>query len=392
MLQQLVVLENMPSTADFFGLYWNKRPFIVRAVISQDDLTGLITPDELAGLAQEEDPQSRMVKTRDNPKEWTCQFGPFKESDFEDAGEEAWILLVQNVEQFHPQTAKLLRHFNFSPRWLLDDIMVSYSTIGGSVGPHVDSYHVFLVQGQGTRRWKVGCNVIEREDYVKGLDLKILANEYDGVEVEVQSGDVLYLPPRFAHESTTLENSLTFSIGFLGPKLSELFGSYGQYLSELEECDQRYVGKNLTGESAGFMISSDAVNVFRSQLSEQLTSKGFIEWLGAFFSGSSHEDFGNYNERVATLDVRGLEKKLNEGASLTKPEYVKFAITKTNSGSSQLGFDNQNFILHETLTPAVHKFMREELVNMKNTPSLLDDSGNLVILLDLYNHQAIELV
>ena len=215
---------------------------------------------------------------------------------------------------------------------------------------------------------------------------------YDGVEVEVQSGDVLYLPPRFAHESTTLENSLTFSVGFLGPKLSELFCGYGQYLSEKEEYDQRYEGKDLTIASAGFKISSNAVNNFHSALSEQLGNKNFTEWLGTYFSGSTHENFGNYSKRKVTPSMMDLRKKLDEGASLIKPEYVKFAITKTNSGSSQLGFDNQNFILHETLTPAVHKFMREELVNMKNTPSLLDDSGNLVILLDLYNHQAIELV
>ena len=391
MLQHLVILETMPSPADFYSQYWNRRPFIVRGVIPQNDLTGFILADELLGLALEEAPQSRMVRTAGDLKDWSCQFGPFSEDDFKDAGEEGWVLFVQNVEQFHPQTAKLLRHFNFAPRWFMDDVMASYSTPGGTVGPHIDSYHVFLAQGQGTRRWKVGCEAIENEVYVEGLDLKIFADEYVGNQVEVKSGDVLYLPPKFAHESTTLENSLTFSVGFLGPKLSELFGGYGQYLSELEECDQRYVGKDLTGDSAGFTISDDAVNDFRSQLSEQLSSKNFTEWLGTFFSGSSHQDFGNYIERKATLNVRGLKKKLNEGASLVKPEYVKFAITKTNSGSSQLGFDNKNFVLHETVTLTIQKFMMEELVNTKNTPGLLDDSVNLKLLLDLYNHEAIEL-
>ena len=392
MRQKLVILKHTPSSEDFYSLYWNKRPFIVRGAIPLNSLEDLITADELAGLSLEEAPQSRMVKTADDLKDWSCQFGPLSEDDFKDAGEKGWVLLVQNVEQFHPQTARLLHHFNFAPRWLMDDIMVSYSTPGGTVGPHIDSYHVFLVQGKGVRRWKVGCNLIDNEVYVRGLELKILADEYEGDEIEVKSGDVLYLPPRYAHESITLENSLTFSVGFLGPKLSELFGAYGQYLSELEECDKRYVGMDLTGDSAGFKISCDAVNHLRSQLSEQLSSKGFTEWLGAFFSGSSHEGFGNYSERKAILNVKCLKKKLNEGANLTKPEYVKFAITKTNSGCSQLGFDNQNFILQETLIPTIQKFMSEEFVNMKNTPSLLDDSVNLEILLDLYNHQAIELV
>ena len=391
MLQQLVILETMPSPADFYGLYWNRRPFIVRGIIPQNDLMGLITADELAGLALEEAPQSRMVRTASDLKDWSCQFGPFSEDDFKDAGEEGWVLLVQNVEQFHPQTAKLLRHFNFSPRWLMDDVMASYSTPGGTVGPHIDSYHVFLVQGQGTRRWKVGYEAIENEVYVEGLDLKILANEYDGDQVEVKLGDVLYLPPKFAHESATLENSLTFSIGFLGPKLSELFGGFGQYLSELEERDQRYVGQGLMGDSAGFAISGNAVDHFRAHLGEQLNTMDFTQWLSAFFSGSSHEEFGNYSEREVILDGKNLQKKMNEGASLIKPEYVKFTILMMNSGSFQLGFDNRNFAFHEGLLPVVEEFMKEQVVNLKNTPGLLGDPSSLVLLLDLYNHQALEL-
>jgi 50S ribosomal protein L16 3-hydroxylase len=391
MLQKLVILETMPSAADFYGLYWNRRPFVVRGAIPQNHLMELIAADELAGLALEEAPQSRMVRTSGDLKDWSCQFGPFSEGDFKDAGEDGWVLLVQNVEQFHPQTAKLLRHFNFAPRWLMDDVMVSYSTPGGTVGPHIDSYHAFLVQGQGSRRWKVGFEAIENEVYVEGLDLKIFADEYEGDELEVKSGDVLYLPPKFAHESATLENSLTFSVGFLGPKLSELFGGYGQYLSELEERDQRYVGAGLMGDSAGFAISGGAVDHLRAGLAEQLNTMDFTQWLVSFFSGSSHEDFGNYSEREEILDGEGLQEKLNEGASLIKPEYVKFAITTTNSGSLQLGFDNQNFALHEGLLPIVQEFMKEAAVNLKNTPGLFDQSATFELLLDLYNHQALEL-
>ena len=392
MLQQLVILETMPSSADFYGLYWNRRPFIVRGAIPQNDLMGLIAADELAGLALEEAPQSRMVRTAGALKDWSCQYGPFKEDVFNDAGEEGWILLVQNVEQFHPQTAKLLRHFNFAPRWLMDDVMASYSTPGGTVGPHVDSYHVFLVQGQGMRRWKVGYEAIENEVYVEGLNLKILADEYDGDHVEAKPGDVLYLPPKFAHESATLVNSLTFSIGFLGPKLSELFGSYSQYLAELEERDQRYVGQGLMCDSAGFAISGDAVDHFRTHLLEQLNTVDFTQWLCSFCSGSSHEDFGNYSEREVLLDEEYLQKKLSEGASLLKPEYVKFSVMTTNTGSFQLGFDNKNFAFHENLLPVILGFMKEEVVSLKNKPGLLGAPGTLELLLDLYNHQALELV
>jgi 50S ribosomal protein L16 3-hydroxylase len=117
----------------------------------------------------------------------------------------------------------------------------------------------------------------------------------------------------------------------------------------------------------------------------------FTQWVGAFFSGSSHEDFGNYSDREVVLEGEGLQKKLNDGVSLIKPEYVKFAITMMNSGNFQIGFDNQSFALQEAQLSVVQEFMKEEVVNLKNTPSLFDDPATLELLLDLYNHQALEL-
>jgi 50S ribosomal protein L16 3-hydroxylase len=200
MPSSLAILETLPSIAEFYALYWNKRPFLVRDAIDHAVMGGLITPDELAGLSMEETVRARMV-SRDN---WTCQFGPFTEEDFNTAGMPPWSLLVQNVEQFHPGTAELLRTFSFAPRWLMDDVMVSFSTSGGGIGGHVDSYHVFLVQGQGLRRWTIGREQVIDEAYIDGLDLKILKDPVDGDTVEVASGDILYVPPHFAHEGTTL--------------------------------------------------------------------------------------------------------------------------------------------------------------------------------------------
>jgi len=232
-----MTLDAMPSSADFYRLYWNRQPFLVRAAIPEDDIAGLIEADELAGLSMEEAPRSRMVMTKGAEHDWSCRFGPFDEQDFAAAGEADWSLLVQNVEQFHPDTAELLRHFDFAPRWLLDDVMVGFSAPGGTVGPHFDTYHVFLVQGQGKRRWKISRAEIDDTDYHDGMDFKVLKNGFDGDEIEVTCGDVLYVPPKFGHEGTTIEDALTYSVGLLGPKLSELFTGYGQYLAEFEEIE-----------------------------------------------------------------------------------------------------------------------------------------------------------
>ena len=387
----LVILDAMPSAADFYERYWNRQPFAVRSAIAAEVMDSLIAADELAGLAMEEGPQSRMVQTAGAAQGWSCRFGPFDEDDFAGAGENDWCLLVQNVDQFHPDTASLLRHFNFAPRWLMDDIMVSYSTPGGSVGPHIDSYHVFLVQGQGARRWRVGRNAVQNEVYVDGLDLKLLAGGFEGDAIEMHGGDVLYLPPKFAHEGTTLESALTFSVGFLGPKLSQLYSGYGQYLSELENLDERYVGANLDVDSAGFMISPAAVDSVRANMAAGLGVKDFNRWLVEFFTESSHEDFGLYSERDKPLSEKAFAKKLRDGAPLIKPPYVKFAVTTTRDGRHMLGFDRHSFVFDDTLSALVQAFMGEEPVRIASDFPRALQPAPLEFVRTLYNHQALEL-
>ncbi|MFD2204734.1 cupin domain-containing protein [Kiloniella antarctica] len=390
MSKKLAILDTMPSPGDFYRVYWNNQPFVVRGVISEEEMSGLITADELAGLSMEETPRSRMVKTAGELQDWKCRFGPFTEDDYETAGDRDWSLLIQNVEQFHPDTSALLRHFNFAPRWLLDDIMVSFSAKGGSVGPHIDSYHVFLTQGEGKRRWKIGREAIEEEVYIKGIDLKVLDQDFEGDEIELTCGDVLYVPPKFAHEGVTLESAMTFSVGFLGPKTSDLFSAYSQYLSEFEDLDQRYVGAGLDIDSSGFTMSESAVGDIRNIFDIQLRSDNFTQWLVEFFTESSHEDFGNYSEREEMLYDDEFEGELQEGASLIKPEYVKFAITTSSTGGFCLGFDSQSFTLDERLFPLIKMFMKEEVVNSKSYPDLFAEPAYLEFLLELYNHQALE--
>lgn len=386
----LVFLDAMPSAADFYAQYWNQKPFVVRGAIPKDDIENLIAADELAGLAMDETARSRMVLTAGEQRGWSCDFGPFNEEYYDKTGDHDWCLLVQNVEQHHPDTASLLHHFNFAPRWLMDDIMVSYSAIGGSVGPHIDSYHVFLVQGQGTRSWKVGREPVAEEIYIEGIDLKILDSAIEGDEVEMNCGDVLYLPPKFGHEGTTLEPALTFSVGFLGPKLSELYGGYGQYLSECEALDDRYVGAGLDVDSAGFAISTAAAISVRDCLHKPLDTKDFTQWMVEFFTESSHEDFGQYGEREDVLSGDDFEARLKAGSELFKPEYVKFAVTTTEGGKFCLGFDSQSFTLDERLMPTILVLMKEEKISIASNPNLFDQPATVEFLCELYNHQALE--
>lgn len=389
MPSSLVTLDALPSIVDFYALYWNKRPFLVRDAIDHAVMDGLITPEELAGLSMEETARARMVSRKD----WACQHGPFTEEDFTTAGEHPWSLLVQDVEQFHPDTATLLRAFNFAPRWLMDDIMASFSTTGGTIGGHIDSYHVFLVQGQGSRRWTIGREPIMDEKYIDGLDLKILKDPIDGNSIEVTSGDILYVPPHFAHEGTTLDDALTFSVGFLGPKLSELLDAYGQHLAEHEALDHRYTGEGLSADSSGFNVSIDAVETLRDQLSHAMSTPAFSEWLASFFTGATSEDTAQYIERDDTLSLAAFTEALQANAGLIKPAYVKFALipspTSSSGGGYSLGFNRETFDINDDALAVILSLMQEDAVTTNDTPALLD---HLDLLCTLYNHQALEFI
>lgn len=284
-----MILNKFPNISDFYQNYWGRKPFIVRSAIENELFDRLIDGDTLAGLSLEEEIKSRLVMTLKDGKGWTCEHGPFKEERFKYLGEENWSLLVQNVEQYHIETTELLESFNFSPRWLLDDIMVSYSAKGGSVGPHIDSYHVFLVQGIGRRTWRIGNKPIENEQYIDGLELKVLKDGVDGEEIEVSKGDVIYLPPNFAHEGVTLEDAMTFSVGFLGPQMSELLIDYGYYLEQNELHNIRYLGQRLDEKSVGEIIPPQAQKTIKGELLKTLNADSFSQWLKEYFSKDREE-------------------------------------------------------------------------------------------------------
>lgn len=205
-------------------------------------------------------------------------------------------------------------------------------------------------------------------------------------------GDVLYVPPKFGHEGTTLDSALTFSVGFLGPKMSDLFSGYAQYLSELEDLDARYVGNGLGRDSAGFSISNNAIGELRDRLARHLNSDDFTQWLVEFFTESSHEEFGNYAERDDMLSPDVFEENLKQGAGLIKPEYVKFAVTGLSSGELCLGIDSRSFLLNKRLSSLIDVLAGEDAVNTESHPELFDHPAILEFLLELYNHQALEFV
>jgi 50S ribosomal protein L16 3-hydroxylase len=206
-------------TADqFMRKHWQKKPLLVRQAVST--FLPLLAPAELFALASREDVESRLV-VQDARRGWRLQRGPFARRALPALKQPGWSLLVQGVDLHDQRAHALLHRFDFIPAARLDDLMISYASEGGGVGPHFDSYDVFLLQAQGRRRWRIGR---QRDlQLQEGMPLKILANFEAEQEFVLEPGDMLYLPPRYAHDGVAVGGDCqTYSIGFRAPARNEL--------------------------------------------------------------------------------------------------------------------------------------------------------------------------
>ena len=210
----------------FLARHWQRRPLLVRGAIP--GLRDLLQVDQLFRIAARHDAESRVVQR--TGRKWMLAHGPFSRTALRSMPDSHWTLLVQGVNQFVPAVDRLMRRFAFASYARLDDVMVSYAARGGGVGPHVDSYDVFLLQGAGKRRWRIARPRAYRLD--PRAPLKLLADFGPEAEWVLEAGDLLYLPPGWAHDGTGLTPCLTYSIGFRAPTAQELATSYLQFLED----------------------------------------------------------------------------------------------------------------------------------------------------------------
>jgi 50S ribosomal protein L16 3-hydroxylase len=227
------------SPAAFLRRCWHKEALLVRRAVP--DFAGLFTRDELFRLAARDDVESRVV-VRDRGR-WSLEQGPFRRAVFKGLPATRWTLLVQGVNLHSAAADALLRRFAFLPYARLDDLMVSYAAPGGGVGPHFDSYDVFLLQGPGRRRWSYGRQ--EDLSLEPGLPVKILRRFTPQHEAVLHSGDMLYLPPSMAHDGVAVDACTTYSIGFRAASHNELGQAFLDHLRDGLALDGQYADPDL---------------------------------------------------------------------------------------------------------------------------------------------------
>lgn len=263
----------------FLAEYWQKKPLLIRQAFP--DFVCPLEPDELAGLACRPDVLSRLIRERGGDYPWQARQGPFKSSDFDALGDSHWTLLVQEVDRHVPAVADLFDLFDFVPHWRKDDVMVSFAAKESGVGPHTDSYDVFLLQATGRRRWEIAPAGPEWQDR-EGLDIKMLQNFVPTEVFELEPGDMLYLPPGVPHNGVSIEPCLTFSFGFLAPSRAEVLRDFADWY-EARFGVIRYADRDLfDDDQPGLIDTSDINRLLRLIREAPLETEAVAEWFGAF--------------------------------------------------------------------------------------------------------------
>lgn len=267
------------SPTRFLREYWQKKPLLVRNAVP--GFAGLINPDALIALSCKDDVQARLIRQKKH--DWQLQHGPFSGTDFKRIGKQPWTLLVQELNHHLDAAETLLTRFNFIPHARLDDLMVSYAVDGGGVGPHFDSYDVFLLQGQGQRLWQISAQ--DELDLVPDAPLKILRHFKAEQEWLLNPGDMLYLPPRYAHNGVAVGECMTYSIGFRSPSVQEIATQFLVYLQDRIELTGMYQDPELSLQKHPAQISDAMLEQVETMLERiHWTQKEVVDFLGCYLT------------------------------------------------------------------------------------------------------------
>lgn len=295
---------------EFLEKYWQKQPVVLKGAFT--NFVDPISPDELAGLAMEPEIDSRIVSHVDG--QWQAWNGPFE--TFDHLGERDWSLLAQAVNHWHAPSAELVEPFRVLPAWRFDDLMISYSVPGGGVGPHIDQYDVFIIQGMGSRRWRVGDKLPMRQ-FCPHPALLHVDPFQPIIDEDLEPGDILYIPPGFPHDGFTHETAFNYSIGFRGPNGRDLISSFADYALENDLGGEHYSDPDLTCREHTGQVEEYELERVRNMMIGMINDpEHFTRWFGSFITTPRHElDVAPEPDDYPVDEVIGA---LKEGQRLTR--------------------------------------------------------------------------
>ena len=374
------------SVEEFLQQYWQKKPLLIRQAIP--GFSTPLSPDELAGLACEAEVESRLILEKDAATPWHLEQGPFTESRFSQLPASHWTLLIQKANQLIPELAELLEKFNFIPNWRIDDVMVSYAPEAGSVGPHVDQYDVFLLQGLGTRRWQINTQDTSHVPLVENTALQILQEFIPEQDWLLQPGDMLYLPPNVAHYGVAQGDCMTFSIGFRAPRYSELLTAWTDDHTPQLPDHLHYQDPDLTVTSHSGEITSKALEKIRAIIHQQYVEDRDIDrWFGQYITEPPSDQLP-YEVEIP-LDAEQFQSLLGQHDELWRSEFSRFAFI-CDDNAIRLYVDGQEFELGTANLELVALLCDQRRYNRRDIQPQLTTPETIELLTALYNMGAVE--
>ncbi len=361
------------TPCEFLRDYWQQKPLLVRQAIP--GFESPISADELAGLALEEEVESRLVLEHgEHP--WELRRGPFAEDAFSKLPERDWTLLVQAVDQFVPEVAEVLKDFGFLPSWRIDDLMISFAAPGGSVGPHFDNYDVFLLQAEGQRRWKIGQVCDADSPLLQHADLRILADFEQTDEWVLEPGDMLYLPPRLAHYGIAENDCMTYSVGFRAPSAAEVLTHFTDFLAQFLPDEERYSDAGMAPTSDPHQIQQDALDRLKALLAEHMSDERLLlTWFGQFMTEPRYPELVNGPE-VTEDEFLGA---LQDGAVLVRNPSARLAWSEVDVGLV-LFASGQSRLLPVHLKELLRLICAADALHGENlAPWLADEDGRTLV-------------
>ncbi|WP_295528023.1 cupin domain-containing protein [Novosphingobium sp. Chol11] len=325
------------DSAAFLRDNWQQQPLLIRNPWAR--WHNPLSPDELAGLACEEGIEARLI--RQAGSKWAMEEGHFSEKRFSKLGKQPWTLLVQAVDHHVPEVAALIEPFRFIPNWRIDDVMVSYASDGGGVGPHFDQYDVFLVQGLGRRRWQIGPLCDAQTPLLPHDDLRLLADFEPTSEWLLEPGDILYVPPRFAHNGVAVgDDCMTYSIGFRAPSRRELLSNWCDAALDRLDDDDRFADPGLARQANPGEIMPQALEELRAMIAARLDdAEAFARWFGAFTTTPKYpETDWQLEAPVARAD---LVEAVAAGRTLRRNPASRYAFIRSGDGALVLFVDGE---------------------------------------------------
>ena len=282
-MEKISILGSV-TTQQFLQKYWQKKPLLIRQAIP--DMQPVLSRDELLEMAERDDVESRLItQFRGN---WKLEHGPI--TTIPKVSQKNWTMLVQGVNLHHDQASTLLNQFRFIPDSRLDDLMISYATDGGGVGAHFDSYDVFLLQASGQRRWRISA----QKDLTlqPDLPLKILQTFTPDQEFLLEPGDMLYLPPGYAHEGVAVGECMTYSIGYRAPSWQELGESFLTFMADSIDLQGMYSDAGKLTEQPPAQLGDALIQEVVKQFNKLAFTSSDIElFLGEYFSEPKNSVF-----------------------------------------------------------------------------------------------------